>query len=208
MASPRKRALLWAAAGLATIWVLAISGYLIAKNLRVTGERVRAYVEAVDLSKLSGADRAAALKQLADMLNRLSYEERQRLRLGRTAEKWFLQMTEEERGEFIEATMPTGFKQMIAAFEEQPEDKRKRAIDEALKRLREASERAPAGQVAGAESGTNRPPPLSPELEAKVRTLGLKSFYSQSSAQTKAELAPVLEELQKLMESGRMPRGR
>jgi len=206
MVSPRKRALLWAAAGLATIWVLAISGYNIARNLRVTGERVRAYVEGVDLSKLSGADRAAALKKLADMLNRLSYEERQQLRLGRTAEKWFLQMTEEEKGEFIEATMPTGFKQMIAAFEEQPEDKRKRTIDEALKRLREANERVPQGQVAGADSGTNRPPPLSPELEAKVRTLGLKSFYSQSSAQTKAELAPVLEELQKLMESGRMPR--
>jgi len=208
MASPRKRALLWAAAGLATIWVLAISGYMIAKNLRVTGERVRAYVEGVDLSKLSASDRAAALKKLADMLNRLSYEERQQLRLGRTAEKWFRQMTEEEKGEFIEATMPTGFKQMIAAFEEQPEDKRKRAIDEALKRLREANERSPSGQIADAESGTNRPPPLSPELEAKVRTLGLKSFYSQSSAQTKAELAPVLEELQKLMESGRMPRGR
>ena len=128
------------------------------------------------------------------------------MRLGRTAENWFLQMTEAERSAFIEATMPTGFKQMLAAFEEQPEDKRKRAIDETLKRLREANERGPAGQTAATEGGTNRPPPLSPELEAKVRTIGLKSFYSQSSAQTKAELAPVLEELQKLMESGRMPR--
>jgi len=139
MSSPRKRAVLWAAAGLAAIWVLAICGYMISGSLRVTGEKVRAYVEAVDLSKLSAADRAKALARLADMLNRLSFEERQQMRLGRTAEKWFRQMTEEERGQFIEATMPTGFKQMIAAFEEQPEEKRKRTIDEALKRLRETN---------------------------------------------------------------------
>lgn len=205
MSSPRKRAVLWAAAGLATIWVLAICGYMISGSLRVTGEKVRAYVESVDLSKLSATDRAAALNRLAEMLNKLSFEERQQMRLGRTAEQWFRQMTEEERGEFIEATMPTGFKQMITAFEQQPEDKRKRAIDEALKRLRETNAQVQGGQNPGSANVTNQPP-LSPELEAKVRTIGLKSFYSQSSAQTKAELAPVLEELQRVMESGRMPR--
>lgn len=182
------------------IWIVALAGYSIAKNAKVTADKVRAYVEAVDLSKLSAADRAAALRKLADMLNRLSIEERREMRMGRTIGDWFTQMTEEEKAALIEATMPTGFKQMIAAFEELPEDKRRRTVDQAMKQLREQ-------QGGGGSNGTNRPP-LSPELEAKVRTIGLKSFYSQSSAQTKAELAPLLEELQRSMESGRAFRGR
>jgi hypothetical protein len=204
MNNPRQRIILRAAGALVLVWGVAIGAYWLSGSLKITGDKVRAYVEAVDLDKLSAADRAKALQRLAEMLNKLSFEERRQLRLGRTAERWFREMTEAEKGEFIEATLPTGFKQMITAFEEQSEEKRRRAIDEALKRLREANDRMPSGQASAAEAGTNRPPPLSPELEAQVRTLGLKTFYSQSSAQTKAELAPVLEELQRLMESGRM----
>ena len=104
--------------------------------------------------------------------------------------------------------MPTGFKQMLAAFEQLPEEKRRRAIDDALKRLKEAQENPEERRNGSKGSGTNQPPALSPELETKVRTIGLKTFYSQSSAQTKAELAPVLEEMQRVMESGRPFRGR
>ena len=207
MLSQRQRPVVWALAGIVGVWIIAATGYIIARNAKVTAEKVQAYVAAVDLSKLSAADRAEALRNLAAMLNALSLEDRQRLRLGGTAEGWFTQMTEEEKTAFIEATMPTGFKQMIAAFEEQPEEKRRRTIDQSLKRLREMNAEAQSGTATGA-SGTNRPAALSPELEAKVRTIGLKSFYSQSSAQTKAELAPLLEEMQKAMESGRMMRGR
>lgn len=197
---------MWAGIGLVAIWVTALAGYTVFKNLKVTAEKVRVYVDTVDLSKLSGDERARAIQRLADMLNKLSPEERRQIRLGRAAESWFTQMTEEEKGAFIEATMPTGFKQMISAFEEQPPERRRRAIDEALKRLREASSQMEAERVI-VGGDTNRPP-LSPELEEKVRTIGLKTFYSQSSAETKAELAPLLEELQRAMESGRMMRGR
>ena len=110
-------------------------------------------------------------------------------------------MTEEEKSEFVEATLPTGFKQMLTSFEQLPQDQRRKTIDDALRELKSAGEQPPEGIVGG--SNDTNAPALSPEMEAKMRTIGLKAFYSQSSAQTKAELAPVIEELQRLMESGR-----
>ena len=206
MISQRKRAVVWAAVALAGIWILALAGFWISDSLKVTAAKVRAYVESVNFNKLSAAARAKALQNLAAKINALSLEERQQMRLDRSAYRWFDQMTEEEKGTFIEATMPTGFKQMISAFEEMPEERRRWVIGDVLKNMRESSGRAPGGQDAMGQ-GTNGPP-ISEELQAKVRTIGLKSFYSQSSAQTKAELAPVLEELQRAMESGRAFRGR
>ena len=103
MLSQRQRAVTWGALGLIVIWGLSFAGYKIATNLKMTAEKVRAYLASVDLSRLSAADRARALKALADKLNRLSREERQQLRLGRFGEGWFEQMTESEKSAFLEA---------------------------------------------------------------------------------------------------------
>ena len=185
------------------IWLVALGAYRIARNAKMTAEKVKAYADAVDISKLSGEARAKAIQELADRLNRLPLEERRRARLDRSAWMWFDRMTEEEKGTFIEATMPTGFKQMLTSFEQLPEEKRKFAINDALRRLKEGRDRAGLGGGGRRGNGTNGAPVLSEELQGKIRTIGLKTFYSQSSAQTKAELAPVLEELQRIMESGR-----
>jgi hypothetical protein len=199
--SPRWRPVVFAGVALVAIWIVAVAGYTIARNAKATPEKVKAYVESVDFSKLSAAERAKAIRKLADMLNKLSLEDRRRARLERLTWNWFNEMTEEEKGIFLEATMPTGFKQMLTSFEQLPEEKRKKTVDDALRRLKEAQTQDPA--LANNNNGTNGAPVLSKELEAKVRSIGLQTFYSQSSAQTKAELAPVLEELQKIMESGR-----
>jgi hypothetical protein len=201
MLSQRWRPVLLALGAVVAIWLVAMAGYTLARNSRVTAEKVKTYADSVDLAKLSAADRAKAIQKLAAMLNALSLEERRKARLERASWNWLSQMTEDEKAGFIEATMPTGFKQMLASFEQLPDDKRRRAVDDALRRLREAQNNLAAGDTN--QAGTNVPPPLSPELQAKVRSIGLQTFYSQSSAQTKAELAPVLEELQHVMESGR-----
>ena len=206
MLSQRWRPVVFAVLAVVVIWAVAITGYTLAKRARITAESVGAYVGSVDLSKLSGDARTKAIHQLAQMMNALSIEERRKARLERLATGWFDQMTDEEKGWFIEATMPTGFKQMLTAFEQLPEDKRRRTVDDALRRLRDEQNRLQAGE-GDPNAGTNGPPVLSAELQGKIRTIGLKTFYSQSSPQTKAELAPVLEELQRVMESGRPFRG-
>lgn len=207
MQTQRWRPVYIALGAVVVIWAVAITGYTVAKNSRLTAEKARAYAESIDLAKLSRADREKAIRKLADMLNGLSPEERRKARLEGVARKLFDEMTEEEKAAFLEETMPTGFKQMITAFEQLPEDKRRKAVDDTLRRLKEAQQRDPAAMAAGGQNGTNTPV-LSKELEDKVRAIGLQTFYSQSSPQTKAELAPVLEELQKVMESGRPMRGR
>jgi hypothetical protein len=209
MLSQRQKVFVYAAVGVGLAWLLAVSGYFLARSTKVTAEDVRGYLRSVDLSRLSGQARAEALRALAKRLNALSFEERRVARLDREWARWFEAMTDGEKGSFIEATFPTGLKQAVNAFEELPEARRKRAIDEALKRLRQAKEELAAeGDGGFAWQGTNAPPVLSEELRQKVTTLGLRAFYSESSAQTKAELAPLLEELQHFMESGALLRGR
>lgn len=198
--SPRYKILVYGVVSFLAVWVVAFGAYHIAASRKVTVDKVRSYASSIDLNKLSAAERAKAIARLAAMLNALSYDERREARLGRMWEQWFAQMTDAEKAQFIELTMPTGFKQTIAAFEKLPEEKRQRAIDEALRGLRDAQTQMKKSGAAMPVS-TNAPA-LSEDLRKQIATIGLKSFYGDSSAQTKAELAPVVEEMQRMMENG------
>jgi hypothetical protein len=206
MANPRQRALLWAVIGLLAVWTAAGVAHHWAARAKVTAEKVAATLRETDLRTLSGEARARALDRLARQMTALPMEERRRARMDEAWDRWFAAMTDAEKASFIEATMPSGVRQMLASFEEMPEDKRRRAVEDALRDLRRAR-LAEAGNEGGLRVDTNRPPPLSDELQQRVVAIGLKTFYAESSAQTKAELAPVLEEMQRLMESGRLFRG-
>ncbi len=201
--SPRQKPIFVAAAILFGVWALAYGGYVLAQKSQVTGEKVRTYLAKNDLAKLQGRDRAKALKDLAAYMNQLPADERRTTRMDREWEKWFKEMSEAEKGDFIEATLPSGVKQMLTAFEQLPPEKRSKAINDSVKRLREARD-DPKNRAQW--QGRDAPPPLSEDLQKRVAAAGLGAFYSQSSAQTKAELAPLLEEIQRSMESGRLMR--
>ena len=206
MSAQRRRPILYAIVGLVAVWLLATAGWIISDRAKVTADKVAVYLHDRDLAQLSAEARARALRELAAKMNALTVEERRKARLQGEWNRWFREMTEEEKGAFIEATMPSGFQQMLAAFEKLPADQRQRAINDAMKEMKKARDSMEGGE-AGASTRANRPPEMSEGLQQKVVTIGLKSFYSQSSAQTKAELAPLLEEMQRSMESGKLFRG-
>ena len=184
------------------MWLVLGAGWFVSNRAKATAEKVAAYLHKNDLSKMSAEQRARALQDLSRQVAELPVEERRKARMDEAWERWFAQMTEAEKGAFIEATLPSGFKQMLAGFEQLPEDKRRKAVNDSLRDLRKAREAVLNGESSELRIDSNRPPELSEELQQKVVQIGLQAFYTESSAQTKAELAPVLEEMQRLMEDG------
>ena len=184
---------------LVAAWALAWLGMRVAAHYKMTAEKVIAALHGTDLEKLDAAERAKRLRELADKLNALSGDERRNARADRDWDRLWKQMGEDEKGEFVERTMPGGVKQMLTAFEQLPEEKRRYAITNAVARMREQREK---GELPP-DDGRDREP-LSEELQKKVITTGLKTFYAESSAQTKAEVAPLLEEMQRMMQGGQL----
>jgi hypothetical protein len=201
----QKRVILIAASVFVAVWVVAITGFVLARNAKVTVEKVASSLKETDLANLSAEERAKRLKKLASMLNALGYQDRRKARIDEEWSRLFKEMTDAEKAQFLEDTLPTGFKQMMTAFEEMPVDKRQKAISEAVKRMKKAREEGEPTSLDGSKGKrAGRDPELTPELQEKVVKMGLNSFYKDSSAQTKAELAPFMEELQKTMENGRL----
>ena len=195
----RNRPLLMGAVAIIAAWLLAWSSYVICGHTKTTAEKVRKYEASLDLAHMSSAERLKAIKSLAEKINAMSPEERQRWKLDLD---WFRQLTEDEKAFFLDAFLPGEMKTALRMFEQWPKERQQHEIDQAMKELRQHAA-DPRGHPIGGQDATNGPL-FSPELDKKVRTMGLNALYSQGSAATKAQLAPLLMEVQRQFESGQL----
>ncbi len=195
MLQQRQRPILIGIGALVLGWLLAWGGYVLSKHSKMTAPRVYQFQNSLDLSRLSAADRLKALKALADKVNALSAEERQHWQLDLD---WFAQLTDDEKAFFIDAFMPGEMQMALRMFEQWPKERQQEEIDKAFKDLRARAE-SPGSR----QHGTNGPL-FSPELDKKIRTMGLNTLFNGGSSQTKADLAPLLMEVQRQFESGNL----
>src|SRR5690349_15157180 len=133
MSQHTRRPILIALGALALVWLLAWSGYVIARHARMTAEKVRQYQHSLDLARLTPAERLKFLKGLAERLNALSPEERQNWHLNLD---WFRQLTDEEKAYFLDAFLPGEMQTALRMFERWPKERQQQEIDHALKALR------------------------------------------------------------------------
>ena len=167
---------------LAGIWVVAGGVVFLAHKSRPTAASVRVFAESHPVSALQGKERARQLDRLADQLNQLEFEERRELRLSKALDSTFQSLTPEEQTRFLDRTLPAGMTQMMEAFNKMEPEKRKRFVDRALEEMR--------------SHGPDQRPPVDDANMKRIVGEGLKAFYNDSSAETKMDLAPLIEEMQ------------
>jgi hypothetical protein len=132
------------------------------------------------------------VESVAKKLNHLTYEERREVRLSRRLDRFFKTLNPDEQSRFLDLTLPEGFRQMMEALNKMEPEKRKAFVERTLEQLRKDEGMDPEEARERFEKDGNI---------QKIIDQGLKSFYSDASAETKMDLAPVIEQMQRNLES-------
>lgn len=175
---------LWlkAALVLAGLWLIAGAVIFWARQTKPTPERLVAYLEA---NPIDGAgSRDEKLQAIADQLNALTFEQRREVRMGKQLDLYFKKLQPQEQARFLDLTLPTGFKQMMESLNKMERPQRKRFVEKALRDMER--DRNFNGENDG-------------NLDTNARKMieqGFKSFYSEATADTKMDVAPLIEQLQ------------
>lgn len=178
---------LWikAAVLLAAIWLIVGGAIFWARSQKVTPESLTQHIESLQLDGKSTDTRQEEIDEVADQLNRLTYEERREMRMSRRIDRFFKTLTPAEQNRFLDRTLPTGFKQMMESLNKMDRAKRQQLVNKTLREMREHEgedrERAEENEAAS----------------RKIIDQGFKAFYSEASAETKLDVAPLIEEMQK-----------
>lgn len=173
------------------LWGIAYAIVSWAGSIRPTPEKVVAYIDA---NPLEGIDDPEARKEvigtLATMLNELEPSEVRLLEENRENDPrrdFFQQLNPEEQFYFLEKRVGRAFQQMMLSFNEMDREERKKIVERSLKRMQEQN------------GGPGRLEEADPEVAEKITGAGLKAYYEDASAETKIDLAPLLEEMQRSM---------
>ncbi len=199
----RRNVVVKAVAVLLAVWgcVWAVRAY--AGSRKITAERVNREVAAANFADWSGQtgvpDAAEAerrdkeLRRIATMVNGLDFEEREKNRDNRTGEQFFRKLTPGEKGLFIELTVMETMSRFMEALDAMKPGQRKRFVEQGLRDIREGRTEA---EMARADE-------LGEDLLEKISQEGMKAYFEKSSADTKLDLAPLMEAMNETMQGMR-----
>lgn len=174
---------------LAAVWLVAAAAIHFARAAKPTAESVTAYLSRNGLKGASGSGREKIIGNVESMLNRVTFEERQKIQRAGATRDFFKGLTPAEQEGFLDATLPAGFKQLMESFNKMAPDKRKNIVERALADMKK-------------HEGEEPPPGRDDQLAQHMVDQGLRSFYKDASSDTKLDLAPLIEQMQKNLQGG------
>jgi len=176
--------------GICCIWLMVAAVVWGIRSARPTPEKLVSFLERNQIADAPTSSRRRIIDRVVNDLNRLDFDQRRELQRSPGLRAFLEALETPERDDFVDRTLPEGFRQMMVAFNKMEPSRRKRYVDRALADLE---------RMDGRESDQENDPALS----QKIVEEGLQAFYSEASAEVKLDFAPLMEQLQRNLQGAR-----
>lgn len=183
---------------LAFVWAVVFAVRSFASSKKVTAERLDSKVRELrlaDWSENPGSGAAAKhreeeIRRVAEMVNRLDFNERQKNRENHSGEEFFRKLSPKEKNLFIDLTIMESMGRFMKALDQMSVEQRKKFVEQGLKEIeagRTQEEMARAKEMDG-------------DLLAKISQEGMRAYFDKASADTKLDLAPLMQAMNEVMQ--------
>ncbi|MGC4016258.1 MAG: hypothetical protein QM755_17310 [Luteolibacter sp.] len=191
--------LIKAAVVLVSIWAVVWGIRSWASSRRTTMSSVEKAVRDANFADWSDANasrdaaeaarREKELREIAGMVNRLDFRERQKSREERQGERFYDKLDAREKEIFFDLTIRDTMETFVTAIDKMSPDQRKHFVEQALKDLENGR----------GQADVDRTRAMGNDLLEKASGEGMRAYYSKANAQTKLDLAPLVEAMSDLM---------
>jgi DNA-directed RNA polymerase specialized sigma24 family protein len=196
----RKKVLLQSLIALLLLWGVVAAVRAIAGSRQITAEKVGKAVDAAAFEDWSAQDsppdaakakqREEKLREVAGLVNRLDFAEREKTRDDRSTERLFRRMSPDEKKLFIDLTVRESMGKFMQAIDQLPPEKRKEFVERGL---REIESGKTGEEMARAQE-------LGQDLLETITSEGMRAYFEKASADTKLDLAPLMESMNEVMQ--------
>lgn len=196
----RQNVILRAITVLTIVWAVVWGVRTYSGSKKVTAERLEARIESAGFSDWSGKDlpdespegkrRLKKIHEIAGMVNRLDFQEREKNRRGRSGEEFFRKLSSAEKSHFVEITIMESMNRFMESLDAMTPGQRRKFVEQGLKEIE-------AGQT---EQDMARAEELGADLLEKISQEGMRAYFEKSNTQTKLDLAPLMEAINETMQ--------
>jgi len=196
----RRAVIIRAVIVLVAVWVGVWGIRAWASSRRITAEMLEKQVIKArldDWSNLEGtpdpaeaARREEEIRNIAGLVNRLDFRERQKNREDRSNEIFFRKLDKRERELFFDLTIRETMDTFMEALDAMKPDQRKKFVEDGLKELERGR----------SEAEMKRTKELGDEMLTKASEQGMRAYFEKANADTKLDLAPLMEAMNETMQ--------
>jgi hypothetical protein len=196
----KTRIILKALAVCAAVWLVVVLGQKVFGSLKPTAEGVARTVEKAGLAdwsersgKAGGQEaekRERVIREVARQVNAFDFKEREKARDRRLLEDFFRRLSPDEQALFVDLTLTESMTRWMEALDGMPKEDRRRFVERGLAEIEDG--------VTGEDLQRMRE--MGHNLLQRVAEEGFRAYLGQASAETKMDLAPLMEAMSGVMQ--------